>query len=127
MRAVHIFAFVLPWALAATALNGAPWSEPKSDFGGAEPLNLDEWYTFKDYPQSAIDAADEGMVVIGFTVDINGRLTDCHVIQPSKHKTLDSVPCRVLSQRARFKPAVDSRGRPRATTGTTAMSFWMPK
>jgi TonB family protein len=126
MRIPHTLLLFAFSALFGTSLNAAPWPEPKSDFGGAEPLNLSSWYTFEDYPQSALAGNEQGMVVIGFTIGVNGRMTDCHVVQSSKHKDLDAVPCRVLTRRARFKPATDAQGQPRSTVGTTAMSFWTP-
>jgi TonB family protein len=87
---------------------------------------MDKWYTFEDYPESALRKGEQGMVVIGFTIDTRGRLTDCHVVQSSRFKDLDAVPCWVLVKKARFKPALDAQGQPQATTGTTAMSFWTP-
>jgi protein TonB len=87
---------------------------------------MDEWYSFEDYPESALRKGEQGMVVIGFTIDVTGRLTNCHVIRSSKYRDLDNVPCRVLAKRARFKPASNAEGQPGPTTGTTAMSFWTP-
>jgi protein TonB len=104
-----------------------PWPEPPSDFGGAVPLNQSGWYRVQDYPTSAISSGKEGMVVVGFTIGADGRVTDCQVTQSSKHKELDNVPCRALKSRARFTPATDDQGQPKATTGTTVISFWMPR
>jgi protein TonB len=125
MHKVRTLLFFVFMAL-GTGVSAAPWPEPKSDFGGAVPLNQSEWYTFEDYPISAAASGDEGMVVIAFTITVDGRLTDCHVVQSSKSRKLDAVPCRVLPKRARFKPAIDAQGQPRPTTGTMPMSFWMP-
>jgi protein TonB len=126
MRLLQFSAIVALFALATPSVHAAPWPEPKSDWGGAKPLNMDKWYSFEEYPESALRTGEQGMVVIGFTIDVTGRLADCHVIQSSKYEDLDTIPCRVLGKRARFEPASDSEGKPRPTTGTTAMSFWTP-
>src|SRR5688572_2178057 len=89
------------WSSALCA-ESPPWPEPKSDFGGAVPLNQADWYRFEDYPMSAVSGDKEGLVVVAIGIDANGRIGDCQVVQSSKHKELDAVPCRALKKRARF-------------------------
>lgn len=108
------------WAASAEP----PWQVPKSDFGGAVPLNLDHWYSYRDYPGAAVAKGEQGFVTISFTVEVDGRMSDCHVIRSSGFARLDEVPCDVLSKRARFKPAKDANGAPIATRGSTSMAFW---
>ena len=129
MNGIRTLALVAMSGLWSAGLCAAspPWTEPKSDFGGAMPLNQADWYQFDDYPMSALSGDRVGMVLVGFTIGLDGRVTNCHVVQSSKHRDLDAVPCRVLAKRARFKPATDDQGQPRTTTATTPMSFWMPK
>jgi len=124
-QALSVLACAGLWSAGLNA-QSPPWPEPKSDFGGAVPLNQAEWYRFEDYPMSAVSGDKEGMVVVGFTIDAEGRISECHVVQSSKHRDFDAVPCKALKKRARFKPAIDEQGQPKETAGTTAVSFWMP-
>jgi protein TonB len=122
----HLTAATAIMNSAASAAPKPPWKVPESSFGGAQPLNLKEWYTVQDYPDSAIQSGEQGIVTIGFTIGISGRITECHVVRSSGYSDLDAVPCKLVKNRARFKPAVDSQGQPRTTTGSTFMMFWMP-
>jgi protein TonB len=97
---------------------------PKSDWGGAKPRNLGDWYSYNDYPDEAADADEQGYVTISFTVGIDGRMTDCKVVRSSGYARLDAVPCKVLPKRARFKPAKDAMGAPIVSHGTTSMAFY---
>jgi protein TonB len=127
MRNHLIFAATVT-AMLSAAIAGPkpPWTVPESDFGGAEPLNISEWYTFEDYPLDAIKNDQQGFVTVSFTIGIDGRMTDCRVIRSSGFRILDRIPCNILTRRARFKPAVDAQGQVRSTQGTTSMLFWMP-
>jgi len=104
--------------------NGPPWRVPKSDFGGAKPLNLSGWYSAQDYPLTAIRAGEQGYVTVEFTIGDNGRPIRCRVVRSSGYPDLDAVPCRALMERAIFKPATDSNGHARETVASTSMSFW---
>jgi TonB family protein len=120
-------ATVVIMSSAAFAVPKAPWKVPESDFGGARPLNRGEWYTFRDYPDAAIQRGEQGVVRIGFTIGTDGMMTECHVVRSSGYPDLDAIPCKVMKSRARFKPAVDAQGQPRTTTGYTFMMFWLPE
>jgi len=52
----------------------------------------------------------EGVVAIKFTIGTNGRVTNCMVIHSSGYKILDDTTCKIVTKRARFKPARDSQG-----------------
>ena len=65
-----------------------------------------------DYPRAARRARLEGRVRVHFTVDTNGRATDCRVTRSSGHPELDTTTCRLIERRYRFEPARDARGRP---------------
>lgn len=126
-RFAHLAALSFLMDSAAFAAPKAPWKIPESDFGGAQPLNRGEWYTFRDYPDAAVQNGEQGVVTIGFTIGPDGRITECQVVRSSGYARLDSVPCKLLKSRARFKPAVDAQGQPRTTNGYTFMMFWLPE
>jgi protein TonB len=110
--------------VSATVAAQAPWPMPKEDYGGAKPRNLEDWYSYADYPDKALGANEQGYVTVSFTIGVDGRMTDCKVIRSSGYALLDAVPCNVLPKRARFKPAKDAQGTPIVTHGTTSMAFY---
>lgn len=67
-----------------------------------------------DYPQSALAAREDGRVGVVLDVAENGRVTACTVRRSSGSRALDATTCRILRARARFSPATDSNGMPRA-------------
>ncbi len=68
------------------------------------------WVLPEDYPSAALQGSKEGMT--GFVLDIDsaGRVDQCSVTQSSGASDLDEATCRLITQRALFKPAVDARG-----------------
>jgi TonB family protein len=114
---------VLPLFANAVAV-AQPWQLPISDYGGAKPRNLGSWYSYDDYPDAAVKAGEQGYVTVAFTIGIDGRMGDCTVIRSSGYPTLDAIPCKVLTKRARFTPAKGPSGAPIVTHGRTSMAFW---
>src|SRR5437764_7570655 len=84
----------------ATAVAAQPWHTPNSDFGGAVPLNRNEWYSFQDYPMEAIRSGEEGYVTVSFTIGTDGLMSDCRVARSSGFAELDHIPCKLLPIRA---------------------------
>jgi periplasmic protein TonB len=64
-----------------------------------------------DYPPALGRAGIGGRVTVTFTVQVNGRATDCRVSRSSHVPELDSLTCRIVEQRYRFRPATDRLGR----------------
>jgi TonB family protein len=73
--------------------------------------NLKGLFSGDDYPTAAIMAAETGPVKVELLIDEEGKIADCSVIQTSGVAVLDAQTCAVLSQRAKFKPAVGKDGR----------------
>ena len=71
-----------------------------------------------DYPQSALQADEQGSVAVRLTVGTNGRVSNCSVTSSSGSRALDRATCRILESRARFTPARDNRGNPTTDTLT---------
>ncbi|MFL6852776.1 MAG: energy transducer TonB [Sphingomicrobium sp.] len=65
-----------------------------------------------DYPRSALKSRLQGQVSVGFTVLTNGRISNCRITASSGSPLLDSTTCQLLTERLRFRPALDSSGRP---------------
>jgi len=65
-----------------------------------------------DYPRRALSDRLQGRVSVRFTVLTNGRIANCRVVASSGSPMLDATTCRLLTQRLRFRPAVNSAGVP---------------
>lgn len=65
-----------------------------------------------DYPKHLGNAGVGGRVGVTFTVQPNGRVTDCRVTHSSGVGELDALTCRLMEQRFRFRPSTDRYGRP---------------
>lgn len=66
----------------------------------------------RDYPAAAMRAGAAGTVFVRFTVQPNGRVTNCMVTQSSGSSLLDQTTCRLIEARFRYRPATDAAGQP---------------
>jgi len=78
------------------------------------------WATNDDYPARALREEAQGTTRFTLTVGPDGRASDCQVTGSSGNSSLDETTCRLMRQRSRFDPALDSNGKP--TTGTWSNS-----
>lgn len=90
-------------------------TEPKSLTGDIQGL-----ITGEDYPPSALDNNETGVVSVTLTVGPSGRVVGCSA-GGGASATLRTATCRLLTARARFSPAQDSNGNP--TTATYSRSI----
>jgi protein TonB len=51
-------------------------------------------------------------VSVLYTVETNGRATNCTIVRPSGNAAFDQITCQLIEERFRFKPSLDSAGRP---------------
>jgi protein TonB len=84
--------------------------------GETGPVFLKGELRDKDYPRAAAEAGAGGTVGIAFTVETNGRATECRVTRSSGNAALDEGTCRLIEARYRYRPARDARGRPVRST-----------
>lgn len=93
----------------------------------AKALNSGPIFTEADYPASARKNREEG--VVGFTIKIGpaGRITDCTILRSSGSAALDETTCRLLTQRARFKPAKDHKGNATWDSIEREMTWQLPR
>jgi TonB family protein len=65
-----------------------------------------------EYPKVAFDNGWQADVAVDLTVGRDGRVNACTVTRSSDHQLLDEATCKLMTVRARFKPATDTSGNP---------------
>lgn len=84
----------------------------EGDGGETTPHQIRGRLKNSDYPQWAAEANIGGTVSVRFSVQIDGRATDCFVTRSSGSARLDDYTCGLIEQRYRFKPSRDRYGKP---------------
>lgn len=74
--------------------------------GQPTPIELETWFRPDDYPAAAAKAGKEGTVLFEVSVDAEGKPTACRIAKSSGTASLDDTTCRVVMERAKFKPAI---------------------
>jgi protein TonB len=82
------------------------------DEGGTDLVQIAGAIMSSDYPADLRERRIGGRVGILFTVGTNGRVTNCTVTRSSGVPELDSLTCRLIQQRFRYRPSTDRYGRP---------------
>ena len=82
------------------------------DEGGTDLVQIAGAILPSDYPRDLRERGIGGRVGILFTVGANGRVTGCTVTRSSGVPELDSLTCRLIQQRFRYRPSTDRYGRP---------------
>jgi hypothetical protein len=86
-------------------------------------IPLNQLFTEDDYPVDALSSYQAGDTVYLLLVDERGGIADCSIRQSSGVASLDAMGCQVLTQRARFVPALDVNGQPAKDTYFTSVSW----
>jgi TonB family protein len=73
------------------------------------------WMTSNDYPRTALSRGHNGFVTFRLGIDPRGSVTSCHIQEETQPADFATLTCRLISQRARFSPALDSGGQPVAS------------
>lgn len=82
------------------------------DEGGSDLEKIAGDIYESDYPPNLGRAGIGGRVSVQITVGTNGAVTSCRVTRSSGNAQLDSLTCRLIEQRYRFRPSTDRYGRP---------------
>ena len=88
--------------------------------------NLASYVSDEDYPSSAVRNEEQGTTRFRLAVGPDGRVKDCSVTSSSGSSALDSTTCKLMRQRAKFTPAMDSNGRPTGDTVASAIRWVLP-
>jgi len=65
----------------------------------------------RDYPKKSREQRLGDHVIVALTVGADGRVKNCRVHRASQDPEADRITCQLATQRFRFKPATDRRGR----------------
>ncbi len=79
----------------------------------ATPIDSPErWIRYNDYPSSMLRGGFSGLVFFRLTVEPTGEVSDCSIQQALEPEEFKKATCSVMMKRARFQPALDSKGQP---------------
>lgn len=84
------------------------------------------WVMTADYPADSLRANEQGSSAFTVTVDTQGRVKDCRITGSSGSPRLDETTCRLVTQRARFTPATDSKDNPIEGTYSNRVRWVLP-
>lgn len=74
--------------------------------------NPGNWVRENDYPDDASKAHAQGVTGFRLLIGLDGKVTGCEITASSGYASLDQATCRILTERAQFKPARDRKGNP---------------
>lgn len=74
--------------------------------------NPASWIRDGDFPQKALLAGHNGLVQFRLDVDETGKVFGCRVLFRTDPDDFADHTCQLLTQRAKFTPALDSKGLP---------------
>ena len=88
--------------------------------------NLSLLFSTDDYPAAALRNEEEGTVRFQLVIGPDGRVSRCEVTASSGSAALDSASCRILTARARYRPARDPQGSPIAGSDSGRVTWRLP-
>ena len=80
--------------------------------GDIPPRQIRGRISDRDYPRGAVDDHSSGRVSVIYTIEADGRATNCTITRSSGSQELDETTCRLIEQRFVFEPSRDRSGRP---------------
>ena len=103
------------WGIDPTERDRVPTPIPRTEIA--------TWLSTDDYPSEALESHSEGTVLIVWTIQPNGVVGDCRIVQSSGSKPLDDATCRAFKKRGRYSPVLDRDGKP-ATAHAMRKVVW---
>jgi len=92
----------------------------------AIPTNWPVWFSEEDYPAVARSQGAQGSVTYELMIDAAGKPTSCQIEESSGNSALDEATCKIITKRARFKPASDSTGKHVSSTFSSRVAWTLP-
>lgn len=110
-------------------VSGTPLPTPSPAFApkAAVPRNDPaRWIGDSDYRSRWVREELSGTARFTLDIGTDGRVTGCRITGSTGHAALDEATCALLSKRARFKPATDSKGAATGSTYSSAVRWQLP-
>ena len=98
------------------------YSEVMPSYPGGQSAVDDYVNNNINYPQGALDNGKEGRVLVAFTVDENGKISNAHTIGKQVGAGLDQEAVRVVSGMSKWNPGTVA-GKPVKTRMTLPITF----
>lgn len=89
--------------------------------------NPASWITTSDYPTQAMFQGTGGIVQFRLDVNSIGKVTGCYILSRTSPDLFADQTCRLIKQRARFQPALDSEGRAISSFYVNKVRFYAPE
>ena len=83
-------------------------------------------FIVKNYPPGAKKRGEQGKVTFRVTIEPDGSLGSCDVIESSGYPGLDQETCEIMIFNARLKPVLDEEGRAIRSTQTGFIVWRLP-
>ncbi len=93
----------LNWRL--TAPVAAIPSSPEV-FVYATPAGRGNVFSDDDYPSASRAAEEQGLSIASYVMGVDGRVSQCEIVQSSGFKRLDDATCSIITRRFRFNPLI---------------------
>jgi TonB family protein len=79
----------------------------------AQPTgNPGNWLRSSDYPSGALWNGENGLVRFRLDVEPDGSVSNCRILFRTNPDSFADLSCKLLRERAKFSPALDSGGKP---------------
>lgn len=109
-----------------TGAGGSGYGPGGGGTGGFTPAQKLTKIPNREYRRFAATGLPEGSVAIGIRVNPDGSVSNCRIVRSSGNPGADSLMCQLTQQYVRFRPALDSSGRPVAQD-VTWVPNWSPR
>ena len=88
--------------------------------------NVVMMFSTNDYPSSSIMKNEQGTAGVRYRIGVDGKVSDCRVVERSGSPTLDAQTCAIITKRVRYEPAKTKSGEPVASIGFQRIRWEMP-
>lgn len=75
------------------------------------------------YPTDAVRAGEQGIFKMRVTVDANGKVSNCVLLDATEQNKLKSPACKIVMRYAKFEPALDTEGEPMQSYYNTSITY----
>jgi hypothetical protein len=118
---------LLFWAAALAGEAGEAPAGTDLSAPGAPASNPGTWMTNGDYPVDAMLERREGTTGFRVTYGASGAPEKCEIVSGSGHADLDATTCRLVMERAWFRPGKDRAGKLVGGTYTNRIRWTIPE